>query len=75
VAKFNRRWRTALKALFGQQTGGAAALDEWLTTGKSNGRALKLQVHQKPLLVESSPRGRGTCLSSSAEQGARALKR
>ena len=43
--RFNLRWRTALRAHFARAGAATEAeLDDWLRTGLSNGRPLKLQV-------------------------------
>jgi len=46
AANFNRKWREALVTHFKEQEdiGGEEFLDEWLRTGKSCGRTLRLQV-------------------------------
>ena len=48
AANFNRKWREALVTHFKEQAdfGGEEFLDEWLRTGKSCGRKLRLQVYR-----------------------------
>jgi hypothetical protein len=46
AANFNKKWRNALFTHFKEQEyfGGEEFLEEWLRTGKSCGRTLRLQV-------------------------------